>query len=206
MMSSKRGSRLDRWIMVSILIHLGMLLLPSSILDVFFPPEGAPRGGGPRDLTPDFAHVAFAVVEMTEPLAYEPQAAAVPDVPDIELPQTVSEVLAGKYGRGPNAGGDTPPQAAGNRSQLFPPIPLLVVPPTLDDLEVASLDVIIRVLVNVNGRPETIILPESLVDHALRKRILQCARRFRFQPARKGDLPVASWIDLPIAVESSEAR
>ena len=206
MKTSKRGTRLEKWIVLSILIHLGMLLLPSSMLDVIFPPEGAQRAGGPKDLTPDFHHVAFAVIETAQPLAHQPPVIAVPDVPDVQLPHPVSEVLAGNWGPGPETGQAKLPEPGHIGSQLFPPIPLLVVPPPLEDLEITSLDVTIRVLVNAEGLPETIILPDSLSDHTLRQRILQCARRFRFQPAKKGDLPVASWIDLPLAVESTRSR
>lgn len=82
----------------------------------------------------------------------------------------------------------------------------MIVPPQTDNLEISTLSIDIRILVGVDGRPVKIEIPDNLTDPEIRKRLLESAARFRFEPARKGDLPIASWISLPLELEASATR
>jgi protein TonB len=58
--------------------------------------------------------------------------------------------------------------------------------------------VVLRVLVGYDGTARQILLHQSsghkVLDEAARKAVIT----WRFLPARRGDTPVESWVDIPI--------
>ena len=66
--------------------------------------------------------------------------------------------------------------------------------------------VLLRVLVDIEGRCEIVQIDTSsgseLLDHAARDAV----KRWRFSPARDGDKAVASWVKVPIDFRLSDAR
>jgi hypothetical protein len=196
--------RLYRWLFVSILIHSCLLALPRGFLQTLFPARTMPFETSGRDLTPDFEDIALSVVTMSGKQAVLPV-----ETQEMEEAAVLSQAEA--YHTALPGIGPPEPGRRGNSdshadTRFFPPIPRLIVPPTLDDLDISSLSVSIRVLVGTDGRPLRIELPESLVDPEIRRRLMVSVDRFRFEPARKGNLPVESWISLPLQLEASKAR
>ncbi len=195
---------LRRWLMISLLLHSCLLALPGGFLETVFPARIAPIPIAITDLTPDFEDIAISVIAMSgQPTAapaetWEPQEAAVVVPAEVLQPS-----LPGTGSPKPGGYGDSDSPAD---TRFFPPIPRLIVPPALDDLDVSTLNVNIRILVGTDGRPVEIELPESLVDSEIRRRLMASVGRFRFEPARKGDLPVRSWISLPLQLEASPTR
>jgi hypothetical protein len=212
-MSKRRGIRLRTWIVVSILIHVGLVLVPGRVLEFFYPREvytmRRPWPGVDFEFVPSF--------EIPDPHAWQRQLPEgmhllLPaEVDEEEVPSTEPEVRppampsaeTGTQGveASPGEPGGTPLAA-----QFFPAVPRYIVPPTLQDLGVESIDINVRILVNVRGQPDRILLPDTLSNEEIRQRVLAAARKFRFQPARRGDTPVESWVDLPLVVESAASR
>jgi hypothetical protein len=196
--------RLYRWLVVSLLLHSCLLALPGGFLETLFPPKTASVETAATDLTPDFEDMAISIITMS----VAPTAAAL----DAWEPEDAAAVLPGEIFH-PAVPGTGPPEPGGHGdsdshadTRFFPPIPRLIVPPALDDLDIFTLSVNIRILVDTDGRPVEIELPDSLVDPEIRRRLMASAGRFRFEPARKGDSPVRSWISLPLQLEASSAR
>jgi hypothetical protein len=195
---SRATPNLYRWVAVSVLIHAALLFVPMRIFEAVFPRDRAQSYGLPRDLTPDFSEVAIAVVQMPQVPVVEAVDGPVEEIDDILFPRVASPAIPPTEG-----GGGGHPAAA---PQYFPPRPRLIVPPHLDDLDISDVRISLRILVGINGRPEEVIISDSLENQEIRRRLMESARKFRFEPARRGDLPVASWIDLPLVLESSRRR
>lgn len=192
------------WIVVSLVLHSFLLALPGRFIETVFPTKHEAVHDMPTDLTPDFEEIAISVVRMPGEPAPLPAEIMIADDTEPSVAMEPSQPSA------PEAG---PPLPAGygnsdshSDTRFFPPVPRLIVPPELHDLEVSVLNIDIRILVGIDGRPVEIELPETLADPEIRKRLLESAARFRFEPARKGDLPVASWISLPLELETSPTR
>jgi hypothetical protein len=201
-LTHRPGLRL--WLMVSLLLHSCLLALPGGFLERVFPARTAPVQALITDLTPDFEEMSISIIAMSgEPAiaaeeSWEPEeaAAVVPEEP-------LQPSVPGTGSLEPGGYGDSDSYAD---TRFFPPIPRLIVPPALDDLDISTLNINIRILVGTDGRPVEVELPEALVNPELRRRLMTSAGRFRFEPARKGDLPVQSWISLPLQLEASPAR
>ena len=198
MTPTRATSNLYKWVAVSILIHVSLLLVPMRIFDAVFPRDRVGPHGLPKDLTPDFSEIAIAVVQVPQ----------VPVVEAVEGPfEEMDEILFPRV-----AGPAVPPTEGGGQGYpdikppYFPPRPRLIVPPPLEDLDITGLRISLRILVGPNGHPQEVIIPDSLENQEIRRRLMESARRFRFEPAKRGDLPVASWIDLPLVLESSRRR
>lgn len=58
--------------------------------------------------------------------------------------------------------------------------------------------VLLRVLVDVNGVPASIELSASSGSARLDQSALEAVKRWKFVPARKGELPVSAWVVVPI--------
>lgn len=58
--------------------------------------------------------------------------------------------------------------------------------------------VILSVQVSASGASHTVLLKRSSGHAVLDDAALQTVRRWRFVPARRGDTPVESWVDVPI--------
>lgn len=209
-MSRRRPpSNLYKWIAISLAAHVILLLLPAHIFEAIFFQRTGGFSGGSRDLTPDFADIALSVLNLPSgPVVQVPA----------EQPDETAEAEEAPLPSGPPSGSppaDSPGEGTGSGEGMgsgegpsvadavfFPARPRLIVPPAMDDLRIKSLSVDLRILVDADGIPRQVILPDSLVGTEIGGRLLESARRFRFEPARKGDLPVQSWVDLPLLLES----
>ncbi len=211
-MSRKRARRnLHRWVAISLAAHIILLLLPAHIFQVIFPRGHGGSSGCLRDLTPDFADVAIAILRLPAGPFVEIPEEEFEDLEKIEeipsgIPSTAPPQESAGEGRGPGdglEGGEGPSTA---EPIFFPARPRLIVPPTLENLRIKSLRVDLKILVGANGIPEEVILPDSLSGREIGRRLMESALRFRFEPAKKGDLPIASWVDLPLLLESSPRK
>lgn len=209
---ARRKSRFRMWLILSILIHAGLVLVPARLLDVFYPREKYSLDEGHGDA--DFEFVAnYEVPHSAEWLDRLPEGlnlllpAEIEEPEPIESQETQVSVTAPAETHGQS--GEAGASARGDASvepQFFPAVPRYIVPPTLADLDVASIEVRLRILVGTTGLPEQVVIPDTLFDEAIRRRIISAARRFRFEPAKRGDTPIASWVDLPLVLESAPSR
>ena len=220
-MSRKRAkTNLCRWIAVSLAAHIILLLLPADIFQAVFPRRATGPGGTARDLTPDFAEVAISIlrppsgpaVEVAEEVFEETREVEeidqmTPAIPPAAQSAQGSEEGTGlSDGSGPVESSEGSGRDAAGDAVFFPARPRLIVPPTLADLEIASLRVDLRILVGADGVPQEVIIPDSLSGSEIGLRLKESAARFRFEPAKKGDLPISSWVDLPLLLESSSRK
>ena len=58
--------------------------------------------------------------------------------------------------------------------------------------------ILLRVLVNRDGRPETVQLQQSSGYPGLDQAALDAVQRWRFVPAQRGDTPVSAWVAVPV--------
>ena len=70
-------------------------------------------------------------------------------------------------------------------------------PPTAKRLKIQG-EVIVRVLVNPDGKPESILLQKSSGATILDDAALSTVKRWSFVPARRGLKPISAWVDIPI--------
>jgi protein TonB len=66
--------------------------------------------------------------------------------------------------------------------------------------------VLLRVLVDAQGKTKTVEVNLSSGSDALDRAAVDAVRRWRFSPARHGDQPVESWVRIPIDFRLTEAR
>jgi hypothetical protein len=201
-----------KWIIVSILLHVALVLAPSQFLEVFYPTEKYTVDEGSQGVDLDFT-ADYEVVEVN--LQSEEATEVEIDVPllvEIEQDQVSDRVTRPPlhYGGEPSdessgGGVETGLGLIPTEPQFFPPVPRYIVPPDLEDLGIESIRLDLRILVSTVGEPLEIVLPDTLTDEEVRRRVLSSASRFRFQPAMKGDRPVSSWIDLPLVLESTKS-
>lgn len=192
-------------------MHVCLLVVPGRLVEIIFPREAPSHDeNGITDPWPDFYDIALVVVSMPDRSAARAQTPLTLDTEDEEslLPAAAPspQVPSGSSGDDAGQAGDSSPSPGHAEPLYFPPLPRLIVPPTLEDLGIASLRVNIKILVGADGVPEEVILADTISDPDVRRRILECARRFRFEPARLGSRPTSSWIDLPLVLESAESR
>jgi protein TonB len=199
----RRSERLYVWLALSLVLHSFLLALPASLIELVFPPKPQEVFTAPADLTPDFEAIAISLISVggeVMPQTFEPTPAE-EDQPAVLGPPRPPGAGPGSTERG--GGGDSGRLAD---TRFFPPVPRLIIPPEIDNLGVSALNVDIRILVGADGFPVEVDIPDSLVDSEIGKRLLESAARFRFEPARQGDLPVASWISLPLQLQTSRTR
>jgi hypothetical protein len=202
---------LRAWVVVSILLHAALLLMPGQFFEVFYPKEKYVLDDG--DVGVDISLVSD--YEVVDPVLQSERLAEadVLEVVEVEvagaaeqLPDQDARSAAGEVSDEIVRGGDKIGLGiAEPEPQFFPPVPRYIVPPDLQDLGIRSIRLDIRILVSALGEPLEVVLPDSLGDEELRRRVIRSARRFRFEPARKGDRPVSAWVDLPLVLESTES-
>jgi protein TonB len=66
--------------------------------------------------------------------------------------------------------------------------------------------VLLRVLVDVEGKTKTVQVNLSSGNDALDRAAIDTVRRWRFSPARYGDHPIESWVRIPIDFRLTDAR
>jgi protein TonB len=201
MRPARRSTDLRIWLALALVLHSCLFAVPSGIVEAIFPTRPEAQEGPPADLTPDFEDIAIRVM----PLPHE----ETPASPEVALAEVTGPQAApvppqvDSGGQGPaqsNEGGGTGSPAD---TRFFPPVPRLVVPPDLGDTKVLTLSIELRILVGTDGLPLAIEVPDTLSDRHLREKILESAGRFRFEPARQGDLPVQAWVSLPLRLQAS---
>jgi periplasmic protein TonB len=66
--------------------------------------------------------------------------------------------------------------------------------------------VLLRVLVDAEGKTKTVQVNLSSGNDALDRAAMDTVRRWRFAPARYGDHPIESWVRIPIDFRLTDAR
>jgi protein TonB len=66
--------------------------------------------------------------------------------------------------------------------------------------------VLLRVLVDTDGRSEIVQVDSSSGSELLDQAARDAVRRWRFSPARDGDKAVPSWVKIPIEFRLSDVR
>jgi protein TonB len=66
--------------------------------------------------------------------------------------------------------------------------------------------VLLRVLVDDQGRSKQVAINSSSGSHALDRAAADAIQRWRFHPARQGDQPVESWLRIPIEFRLADAK
>jgi hypothetical protein len=203
MMGATYRTDLRTWLFVSLILHLLLLALPQRLFELVFPERPEEVHVIPGDLTPDFQEIALndiriSVDEVSAPPEILPAEETDPAVePEPSLSMDGTGALPEGSGSGaPDYHVDT---------RFFPPVPRLIVPPNLDDMGIATIAIEIRILVGVDGRPVRIEIPDTLASREMRAILVESAARFRFEPARMGDLPVPAWISLPLELRGSQS-
>jgi hypothetical protein len=208
MIADRACSSLRRWVVVSVLLHAGLLLLPTQFLYIFFPREmPATREGRTKDPWHGLSKMVMVVIPPDEERTSETEDRAVLEIVE-EVPAPVATTEPTSSGGSPEGAdigrADLP---TGNiEPQFFPPVPRFIVPPALEDLGISTIEINVRILVSAEGVPEKVIVEDTIDNPEVRRRVLESARRFRFEAARLGDTRVESWIDLPLVLESTGSR
>jgi hypothetical protein len=87
--------------------------------------------------------------------------------------------------------------------RFYPPVPSLIVPPSVAGLDLADFTIRLRIRVDKHGRPVEVVILDAVDDEAVVACIMEAARSFRFRPARRGSEPVESTIELPLSLETT---
>ena len=66
--------------------------------------------------------------------------------------------------------------------------------------------VLLRVLVDDQGRSKRVEINSSSGNEALDRAAAEAIKRWRFHPARYGDKPVESWLRIPIEFRLADAN
>ncbi len=231
-MRKRKTTSLWRYIAAAALFHLAVLLLPAHLFEVFFPSTTPGDPGPPSDLMPDFEQFAIHVVYLDDErpqveIVANPAVEVAPLEAEPEYVQRIRD--AGSRAAqeipeeaGPAHGGAAPPptgdgeevsQVPGSggdegllvvpEPRFYPPVPSLIVPPSVQNLDLADLTITLRILVDKEGRPLEVIIVNPPGNRAVYDRIMEAARKFRFRPARRGTDPVEAWIELPLNLETT---
>ena len=201
-----------KYIALAVVLHICILLLfPGRMFEVLFPSTSPESSGPPSDLMPNFEQFSIHVVYIDDG---EPQVEIVTN-PSVEVAplEAESEPSAGAAGPEPTGEGDRiddVPGAGGDDGVLvtdeprfYPPVPSLIVPPSVDNLDLEDLTITLQILVSKWGRPLEVVILNAPEDRKVYDRIMEAALQFRFRPARRGTEPVEAWIELPLNLETT---
>jgi hypothetical protein len=219
-MRNRKTAAAWKWIIPSVLLHAALVLLPIAVFETFFPTGAPERGGPPGDPTPDFEKHSIHLVYMQdeEPrndvthgmdrLAEEETARILVHGGDSALSREshrvpVQPASAGAGNPDWTAGGGEDGPVAAEEPRFYPPVPRLIVPPSVEKLDIAGLTVTLRIHVDKKGRPLEIVMLNAPQDDVVYQRVMEAASAFRFHPARLGDDPVEAWIDLPLDLRTT---
>jgi protein TonB len=220
-----------KYIVPAVLLHLAVLLLPGRFYESLFPTTSPESAGPPSDLTPNFEQFAIHVIYIddeeprveivtnpaVEVAPLEAESDYVERLMESATPEDTEsrpepEPPSGSAGPRPTGEGpevDESPGAGGDEGiivvepRFYPPVPRLIVPPSVENLDLEDLTITLRVLVSKTGRPLEVVIVNAPEDEVVNGRIMAAARQFRFRPARRGDEPVEAWIELPLNLETT---
>ena len=144
-----------------------------------------------------------------------PVRTAAPEVPALD---PAAEQASGAQAGGPAAPPpsdegtviDSLPETGGDRGivvveepRFYPPVPRLIVPPSVENLDLADLTIALRILVSRQGRPLEVVIVNPPEDRLVYDSVMEAAKEFRFSPARRGEEPVEAWIELPLNLRTT---
>lgn len=231
-MNKRKTTSPWKYITLAVLLHLAAILLPGHVYEVFFPSTSPQDSGPPSDLMPDFEQFAIHVIYIDDreplveivtnpaievaPLEAEPEyVERIRDAAsnDAREAREETEPVHGAAGLPPAGEGETvseEPGAGGDEGLLvvpeprfYPPVPRLIVPPSVQNLDLTGLTITLRILVDKEGRPMEVILVNAPENQMVCDRVMEAAREFRFRPARRGTETVEAWIELPLNLETT---
>jgi protein TonB len=232
-MRKRKTTAIWKYILIAVVLHSAVILMPGRLVEVLFPRSAPENAGPPSDLTPNFEQYAIHVVYIDdeEPqveILIDPTVEVAPLEPEPEYLERITEAEAPQAAEEPQADPDAPHGAAGPpptgegeetgeapgaggdegilvapETRYYPPVPRLIVPPSVENLDLEDLTVTLRILVDKWGRPVEVIIVNAPEDRLVHDRIMEAARQFRFRPARRGDSPVEAWIELPLNLETT---
>ncbi|ATE61902.1 energy transducer TonB [Thauera sinica] len=145
----------------------------------------------PSPPRPEAARPAAPAVEAAAGLPRPPVEAAAGTQPASQplAPQAAASSPA------PSAVPETPPVREAHPDYAYNPAPAY--PPLLQEQGIGGV-VWLRVWVDGDGRPREIRLAKGSGYRLLDDAALRAVRNWRFIPARRGDEPLASWVEFPI--------
>ncbi len=189
-----RRSRLVQFIFVSTLIHLTLIALPRSFFDPIFPRTSVaivPGKTAGAPIEPDFEVINLRLEVRSEPISSN-------------LSQEEAKSESTQAGDSPQSSEPKkiPSSASQGEAVYFPPVPTYVVMPSVKDLKDGTLSVVLEILVDENGKPKEVNLPDTLHSSRLRENLEHSAMLFRFKPATKGGVPISAWVRLPISIKA----
>lgn len=65
--------------------------------------------------------------------------------------------------------------------------------------------VVLRMLVDESGKPKRIHIRQSSGYQILDRSARETAQRWKFMPAKDGNIPVAKWVDIPIKFDLDQS-
>ena len=181
--------RLAPFVLLSILIHAGLVVFPRSAFDPVFPRSSIAIVAGENQAV---SKADFEIIDFEIPAAVDYQAIRITSQAHA---QTSRETIASEVLSEASDKEQLPPE----NLSYFPPVLRYITMPSIEDLDVSRIEVVVEILVDETGRPQKVNLPDTL-GFEIRERLRRSAMLFRFQPASEGGVPVASWIRLPITI------
>ncbi len=143
-----------------------------------------------------------------EPPPAAPSSSSIANVPAPAEPnagageQHTGGAVAGADAGGSGGGGDGSSPASFDADYLHNPAPRYPVIALRMGIQGETL---LRVLVNAEGEPEKVELAHSSGSSVLDEAAEKAVEHWRFIPARRGDTPVSSWVEVPIRFRFTRA-
>ncbi|MGD9140259.1 MAG: hypothetical protein PVJ42_01840 [bacterium] len=221
-----------KYIVLAVILHMAILLLPGRMYEVLFPSTSPESSGPPSDLMPNFEQFAIHVIYIDEAepqveLLTNPKVEVAPLEAEAEYVERLRETVTPEERDAPDrpepAGGAAGPEPTGEGDRIddvpgrggddgvlvveeprfYPPVPSLIVPPSVENLDLEDLTITLQILVSKWGRPLEVVISNAPADRRVYDRIMEAAMQFRFRPARRGTEPVEAWIELPLNLETT---
>jgi periplasmic protein TonB len=180
-------------------------LIAPEVLPMVAPPEKpAPNGSG----APTRAPAGSAARPSSQQRGLARRARQGASKQPGQAPGKEAEALTATRGAGPSDANETArsspilPPPAGPLVDAHFDADYLANPPPEYPLSARRLGlegtVTLRVLVSPEGLPDAIDIRRSSGSSVLDRSALKAVRAWRFAPARRGDTPVASWVEVPV--------
>jgi len=122
---------------------------------------------------------------------------SLPDVEVDTVPSVPLSSIPADTGSLTNSSGEGLPVIAPIYDADYLSNPVPPYPPAAKRLKLQG-TVIVRVLVNPDGKPESANLQKSSGASMLDEAAMNAVKHWSFVPARQGDTPIPAWVDVPI--------